>query len=43
MPAHFSRNVGENLVTIFKANPEERVGERFQHNAFYLNAFFFSH
>lgn len=43
MPAHFSGNMGENFVTIFEADPKERVGKSFQHNAFYLNAFFFSH
>ena len=35
--------MGENLVAISESNTEERVGERFQHNAFYLYAFFFSH
>ncbi len=35
--------MSENLMTIFEADPKERIGESFQHNAFYLNAFFFSH
>ena len=33
----------EDLVTISELNTEESIGECFQHNAFYLNAFFFSH
>jgi hypothetical protein len=33
----------EDLVTISELDTEECVGESFQHNAFYLNAFFFSH
>lgn len=35
--------MSEDLVTISELDTEERVGERFQHNAFYLYAFFFSH
>ena len=35
--------MSEDLVTISALDTEERVGECFQHNAFYLYAFFFSH
>jgi len=35
--------MSEDLVTISELDTEERVGKGFQHNAFYLNAFFFSH
>ncbi len=35
--------MSEDLVVISKFNTEERVGKCFQHNAFYLYSFFFSH
>ena len=35
--------MSEDLVTISELDTEERVGESFQHNAFYLYAFFLSH
>ncbi len=35
--------MSENLVTISELDTEESVGKCFQHNAFDLYAFFFSH
>ena len=35
--------MSEDLVTISELNTEESVGKSFQHNAFYLYTFFFSH
>lgn len=35
--------MSENLMAIFEADSKECVGKSFQYNAFYLNAFFFSH
>ena len=35
--------MSENLVAISELDTEESIGEGFQHNAFDLYAFFFSH
>lgn len=41
--AYFPRDVGNNLVPVFKFDPELGIWKCFDHSAFHLDAVFFRH